>query len=62
MRGEVYSNTIESFWSLIKRGVAGQYHNLSEKCLPFYLSESSFRFNDRKTQNMFVDLITTRAQ
>ncbi len=58
----VRPNTIESFWSLIKRGVVGQYHNVSKKYLPFYLNEFSFRFNNRKNDNMFADLITTCSQ
>lgn len=62
VRGEVHTNSIESFWSLIKRGVIGQYHNVSKKYLPFYLNEFSFRFNNRKNENMFADLITTCAQ
>jgi transposase-like protein len=62
VRGEVHTNTIESFWSLIKRGVVGQYHNVSKKYLPFYLNEFSFRFNNRKNPQMFADLITTCAQ
>ncbi len=62
VRGEVHTNNIESFWSLIKRGVIGQYHNVSKKYLPFYLNEFSFRFNNRKNEQMFADLITTCAQ
>jgi len=62
VRGEVHTNTIESFWSLIKRGVVGQYHNVSKKYLPFYLNEFSFRFNNRNNEEMFADLITTCSQ
>ncbi len=62
MRGEVHTNTIESFWSLIKRGVVGQYHNVSKKYLPFYPNEFSFRFNNSKNDDMFADLITTCTQ
>ncbi|HUO04712.1 MAG TPA: IS1595 family transposase [Candidatus Binataceae bacterium] len=62
VRGEVHTNSIESFWSLLKRGVVGSYHNVSKKYLPFYLNEFSFRFNNRKNPAMFADLITTCAQ
>lgn len=62
VRGEVHTNSIESFWSLMKRGVMGQYHNVSKKYLPFYLNEFSFRFNNRNNDDMFGDLITTCAQ
>jgi transposase-like protein len=62
VRGEVHTNSIESFWSLLKRGVVGTYHNVSAKYLPFYLNEFSFRFNNRKNEDMFADLITTCSQ
>jgi IS1 family transposase len=62
VRGEVHTNSIESFWSLLKRGVMGTYHNVSAKYLPFYLNEFSFRFNNRKNEDMFADLITTCSQ
>ena len=53
MRGEVHTNNIESFWSLLKRGVIGTYHNVSKKYLPLYLNEFSWRFNNRKNPNIF---------
>jgi len=62
VRGEVHTNSIESFWSLLKRGVVGTYHNVSAKYLPFYLNEFSFRFNNRNNRDMFADLITTCSQ
>src|ERR1700730_11191278 len=62
VRGEVHTNNIESFWSLIKRGVIGQYHHVSKKYLPFYLNEFSYRFNNRKNGEIFGDLITTCSQ
>ena len=62
VRGSVHTNSIESFWSLIKRGVVGQYHHVSKKYLPFYLNEFSYRFNNRKNGEMFGDLITTIRQ
>jgi transposase-like protein len=62
VRGEVHTNSIESFWSLLKRGVMGSYHHVSAKYLPFYLNEFSFRFNNRKNDMMFADLIATCSQ
>jgi hypothetical protein len=44
---------------LLKRGIVGSYHNVSKKYLPFYLNEFSYRFNNRKNEAMFADLITT---
>jgi IS1 family transposase len=62
VRGNVHTNSIESFWALLKRGIVGSYHNVSKKYLPFYLNEFSYRFNNRKNDEMFADLITTCAQ
>jgi hypothetical protein len=45
VRGEVHSNNIENFWSLLKRGVIGTYHNVSAKSLLLYLNEFAFRHN-----------------
>src|ERR1700734_385246 len=44
VRGNVHTQNIESFWSLLKRGVIGTYHNVSKKYLPLYLAEFTFRF------------------
>ena len=57
VRGEVHTNNIESFWSLIKRGMIGTYHHVSKDYLPLYLNEFSWRFNNRKNSEMFADLI-----
>jgi transposase-like protein len=56
VRGNVHTNNIESFWSLLKRGVIGTYHNVSKDYLPLNLNEFSFRFNNRKNPDIF-DLI-----
>ena len=53
VRGIVHTNNMESFWSLLKRGVIGTYHNVSRKYLPLYLNEFQFRFNNRKEKNIF---------
>jgi transposase-like protein len=48
VRGDVYSNTVESVFSLLKRGVNGTFHSLTRKHLPNYLNEFEFRWNTRK--------------
>lgn len=46
--GDVNTNSIENFWSILKRGLYGIYHQVSEKHLERYLDEFSARFNTRK--------------
>lgn len=48
VRGDVYTNTIEGFWSLLKRGVLGIYHFTSKQHLQKYVDEFVFRYNTRK--------------
>lgn len=45
--GNVHTNTMEGYWSLLKRGVVGIYHSVSSKHLQKYLDEFSFRYNTR---------------
>lgn len=45
--GDVHTNTIENFWSVLKRGLYGIYHQVSDKHLERYLDEFSSRFNER---------------
>jgi transposase-like protein len=47
-RGDVFTNTAESSFALIKRGLMGVYHAVSKKHLPRYLAEFDFRWNTRK--------------
>jgi transposase-like protein len=44
---DIHSNTAESVFSLLKRGVYGTYHSISKKHLPRYLSEFEYRWNTR---------------
>ena len=47
VRGKVYTNSIESFWAIIKRGYKGVYHKWSRKHLQRYIQEYTARFNMR---------------
>jgi transposase-like protein len=47
VRGDVTTNTVEGFFSLLKRGIYGVYHNVSREHLQRYLDEFEFRFNHR---------------
>jgi transposase-like protein len=47
-RGDVTTNSVEGFFSLLKRGIFGVYHNVSKKHLHRYVAEFEFRYNTRK--------------
>jgi transposase-like protein len=57
VRGRVHTQSIESFWSLLKRGIIGNYHKVSTKYLPLYLNEFTFRFNNRNNPDIFDAII-----
>ena len=47
VRGTAYTNTIEGFWSQLKRSIDGTYHAVSPKYLQNYVDEFVFRYNFR---------------
>jgi transposase-like protein len=53
----VTTNTVESAFSLLKRGIMGSWHKISAKHLPAYLDEMTFRFNRRKSPTLFLDTL-----
>lgn len=56
--GAVHTNTIEGFWSLVKRGINGVYHAVSAKYLQGYLNEYVYRYNRRNEgQEQFKELL-----
>ena len=46
-------NTIEGFWSIVKRGIIGTFHKVSAKYLPLYVNEFEFRYNNRNNADIF---------
>ncbi len=48
VRGGIHTQTIEGFWSLMKRGINGIYHSVSPKHLQRYCDEYAYRYNSRK--------------
>ena len=61
VRGKVHTNTIEGFWSLIKRGIGGVYHQVSQKYLQTYLDEYSYRYNRRDQGNLIFISVLKRV-
>ncbi|MGH9512220.1 MAG: IS1595 family transposase [Terriglobales bacterium] len=59
--GDVHTNTIEGFWSLVKRGIGGVYHSVSAKYLQSYLDEYSFRYNRRDSGNLIFPAMLLRV-
>jgi transposase-like protein len=51
--GAVHTQTIEGFWSLIKRGCVGTFHKVSKKYLHLYVAEFQFRYNNRHNADIF---------
>jgi hypothetical protein len=61
VRGNVHTANLDSFWSLLKRGIVGSFHKVSAGYLPLYLNEFSYRHNNRKNANVFADLVGSCA-
>jgi transposase-like protein len=59
--GDTHTNTVESAFSLLKRGLIGTWHKLSAKHLHAYLTEMEFRFNRRNDSDIFIDTIRHMA-
>jgi transposase-like protein len=58
VRGDVHTNGIENFWSLVKRQIIGQHHFVSVKHLQRYLNECAFKFNNRDAEDLFGIVVT----
>ena len=57
VRGDVHTNSIESFWSHVKRGINGTYVWISKKHLQLYLREFEYRHNLRKQPALMFELL-----
>lgn len=61
--GDIHSNTIEGFWTWIKRAIIGIYHSVSRKHLQLYAYEAAFRYNTRnEKQGMRLSYILGNKQ
>jgi transposase-like protein len=58
VRGTVHTNSIEGFWSQLKRSINGTFHSVSRKHLQKYVNEFSYRYNRRKSETpIFLHLV-----
>ncbi|HVV79443.1 MAG TPA: IS1595 family transposase [Pseudolabrys sp.] len=57
VRGDVHTNSIEGFWSNVKRGISGTYVHVSKKHLPSYLREFEYRHNLRNASYLMFDCL-----
>ena len=55
--GMIHTNTIEGFWSLLKRAWYGQHHHYSREYTGLYVAEAAYKYNHRKNQNGFKHLV-----
>ena len=59
----IHTNTVENFWSVMKRGVYGIYHQVSFKHLQAYCNEFSYRYNSRKIKDgERFDIVLTKVE
>jgi transposase-like protein len=60
-KGNIHTNGLENFWSLLKRGIKGTYVAVEPFHLFRYLDEQVYRFNDRKTKDVarFIDAVAS---
>ena len=54
---DTHTNSIEGFWSTLKRAVYGIYHHVSKKHLQHYVNEFTFRYNNRNNEFIFDKLV-----
>jgi len=62
VNGDAHTNTVESFWALLKRGIVGQYHKVSLRYLPKYVDGFSYRWNHRKDENLWATTLLRAAE
>ena len=58
VRGKVHTQTIESFWSLLRRGIMGSYHKVAKDYLPLVLERIHLSPQPEKRDNPFAELIS----
>jgi transposase-like protein len=59
--GDTHTNTIEGFWSLVKRAWYGSHHHYSRKYMPLYIAEACYKYNKRRSVNGFAEAMNLFA-
>lgn len=62
VRGDVHTNTVEGFWSQLKRSINGTHHSVSPQHLQKYVDEFAFRYNHRASGAIFPVLADRFAE
>jgi transposase-like protein len=57
VNGQIHTQGIENFWSILKRGIVGVYHKVSTQYLPLYLNEFTFRYSHNGTPDLFLQVL-----
>jgi transposase-like protein len=57
VRGNVHTANLDSFWSLLKRGIVGTFHKVSADHLPLYVNEFAWKHNNRNNPDIFHALL-----
>ncbi len=55
--GETHTNTIEGFWSLLKRAWYGSHHHYTRHWMPLFIAEAAWKYNHRSDDNAFGSFI-----
>lgn len=58
---DIHTNTIEGFWSQLKRSIDGTYHHVSGKWLPSYVAEYGFRYSHRDDERPMFTTVLQRV-
>ena len=58
--GDIFTNSIEGFWSHFRRMISGCYHDVSDEHLQSYINEAVYRWNTRKAsqEERFADMFS----
>jgi transposase-like protein len=63
VKDDIYTNTLEGFWSQMKRSIDGTYHMVSPNHLQKYVNEFAFRYNHNHSENhLFKTILNSRIK